>query len=94
VAEQIAPRTLELVGQHVVAGPHLATLKHGVTRFRITLHCYEATRNGSATKRAKLFQNAFVRWVALNQLADYPLSTTGRKISRLLTGTNPKSKRG
>src|SRR5437763_14351004 len=39
---QLAMRTRELVGLSVVSKGHFVTLKHGVTRFRITLHGYEA----------------------------------------------------
>lgn len=77
--EQIALRTYELTGVKVAAGEQLATIKHGVTRFRITLHCYAAIRRSSARFTAKIS-----RWVALEALPDYPLSTTGRKLSRLL----------
>jgi A/G-specific adenine glycosylase len=79
LAEQIATRTRELAGVCVRAGERLATLKHSVTRFRIQLHCYVARRT---TRSRRTAQTA--RWVALPDLPGYPLSTTGRKISRLL----------
>jgi A/G-specific adenine glycosylase len=63
------------------AGP-LATLKHGVTRFRITLHCYEA-QHLSGRINGKYGPAA---WLLPNEFSDYPLSVTGRKISRLLLG--------
>ena len=48
---EIARAAQELVGLHI-AGPRLlATLKHGVTRFRITLHCFEAKLKSAAAKR-------------------------------------------
>jgi A/G-specific adenine glycosylase len=57
------------------------TLKHGVTRFRITLECYRAdyvsgsvSRNGSSD----------VRWVRLAELDRYPLNSTARRVARLL----------
>jgi len=81
LADEIAARTSELAGIDVSAGERLATLKHGVTRFRITLHCYAAATNSPARAISKS-----ARWVKPADLADYPLSTTGRKISRLLTG--------
>jgi A/G-specific adenine glycosylase len=67
-------------GVTVELGRHMVTMKHGVTRFRITLDCYEArylARSNGATETADL------RWLGPQQLADYPLSTTGRKLSRL-----------
>ena len=79
LAEQIALRTFELTGVEVAPGEQLATFKHGVTRFRITLHCYAAARRSSARR-----VTTTARWVALAVLPEYPLSTTGRKISQLL----------
>ena len=57
----------------------MTTIKHGVTRFRITLDCYEAKCIGGRLKRG-----GDVRWVKIGDLEAYPLSVTGRKISRLL----------
>ncbi len=61
-------------------GRHLTTLKHGVTRFRITLDCYEAQYVSGADSQ---LDPARMRWVTPGELADYPLCTTGRKLSRL-----------
>jgi A/G-specific adenine glycosylase len=59
-----------------VPGSLLKTIKHGVTRFRITLDCYEAKFVvGRATSS---------RWVSPEALAELPLSTTGRTLARLL----------
>jgi A/G-specific adenine glycosylase len=79
----LACRTHELVKLDVHVGERIATFKHGVTRFRITLHCYEAVVQGRAVKPSNA--TAEVRWVALGELAGYALSTTGRKISQLVT---------
>ena len=54
----------------------LATLKHGVTRFRITLEVFTAVAARSRGENST--------WVRPADLADYPLSTTGRKIARML----------
>jgi A/G-specific adenine glycosylase len=58
----------------------IATIKHGVTRFRITLDCY-STR--LASTEAALADGEW-RWVRVDELGEYPLSMTGRKLSRLL----------
>ena len=58
-------------------GP-LTTIRHGVTRYRITLHCHLAC----CTTRTRLKKEQ--RWVPLLEAADYPLSVTGRKIWQLL----------
>jgi A/G-specific adenine glycosylase len=68
------------VGLSVNRPRQFATLKHGVTRFRITLDCYLATaRSSRATGPADAWQ-----WVAPDDLPDFALSTTGRKIADLL----------
>ncbi len=62
---------------------HLATLKHGVTRFRITLDCYAADSGGAERRPA----SGTWRWVRPAELTNFPLSVTGRKLSRLLVVT-------
>jgi A/G-specific adenine glycosylase len=76
--EELEAKVAELTGLVVEAGRKLTTIKHGVTRFRITLVCYEAhCLNGQV-------DGDDVRWVHPSDLDDYPLSVTGRKISGLL----------
>lgn len=88
---EIASRTRDLVGFAVARPSQFATLKHGVTRFRITLHCYEAIPLSRGRKTPAKAATGPVRWVALGELPDYPLSVTGRKICGLLKAdTNPK----
>jgi A/G-specific adenine glycosylase len=67
----------------VEIGPHLATLKHGVTRFRITLDCYEA-KFLSAENAEKIPPATPMRWLRPNELAEYPLCSTGRKLVQLV----------
>lgn len=67
-------------GAIVRLGEHLATIKHGVTRYRITLDCYEARYISQSDGRAA---PATMRWLRPGELSEYPLSTTGRKLSRL-----------
>jgi len=63
-------------------GGHVHTLKHGVTRFRITLDCYDARYVAQAPdgKDAR----PPMRWLRPGELADYPLSTTGRVLARFV----------
>ena len=78
-AEEIADKLASTTGVSAkIAGP-LTTLTHGVTRFRITLDCHWADCV-SAPRRPP----PEVRWLTARQLSDYPLSTTGRKVARLL----------
>ncbi|MBI2480510.1 MAG: A/G-specific adenine glycosylase [Planctomycetia bacterium] len=65
----------ELTGYDVAIGEQLKTIKHGVTRFRITLKCFEATHLSGRKKRGE-----FV-WVRPNQLGAFALSVTGRQVA-------------
>jgi A/G-specific adenine glycosylase len=76
MVDQVRRRT----GLTVKIGDRLTTIKHGVTRFRITLECYEASL--PSVSRQKPAGES--RWVRLADLKTYPLSVTGRKICRLL----------
>ena len=67
----------ELTGFDVTAGEEVATIKHGVTRFRITLVCAEASLRGG--RFAPGFY-AEARWVTPAELADYPVSSPQRKL--------------
>ncbi len=70
------------LGMQTTIGPCLTVIKHGVTRFRITLSCYRA-RWISGRRPPK----SDWRWVWPSQLDAYPLNVTGRKIARLLAST-------
>ncbi len=60
-------------------GPQLAELKHGVTRYRITLKCFTAE-----AVSGELRTDAEWQWVSSKDFGDYPLSVTGRKFAKLL----------
>jgi A/G-specific adenine glycosylase len=60
------------------------TLKHGVTRFRITLDCY---RSDFVSGRVRSSAARPVRWARASELANLPLSVTGRRIAEWLTAT-------
>jgi A/G-specific adenine glycosylase len=75
---QLEDKTREMTGIHVQAGRQLTQIKHGVTRYRITLLCHEARRIGGRLRDRSM------RWVPPTALNEYPLSVTGRRISRLL----------
>jgi A/G-specific adenine glycosylase len=53
-------------------------MKHGVTRYRITLECYEAAH---VSGRAKSAAAADIKWLLNTKLSSLPLSTTGRQIA-------------
>jgi A/G-specific adenine glycosylase len=73
IAEQVERQT----GVRVRLGSQLAQLKHTVTRFRITLTCFEASY-----RAGRPLDGENCRWVSADELTRYPLSVTGRKLSR------------
>ncbi|HID76554.1 MAG TPA: A/G-specific adenine glycosylase [Planctomycetaceae bacterium] len=80
VADQIRRHVALQTGVVVEPGRHLTTIRHGVTRFRIRLDCYEARYvSGPAGSE----RPAPCRWLTAAQLARYPLHATGRRLSRL-----------
>jgi A/G-specific adenine glycosylase len=84
ITREVAARAREITGLAIDRPRPLTLIKHGVTRFRITLHCFEARPNASTDLGATANGRAPLRWVAVDALSEYPLSTTGRQISRLL----------
>lgn len=67
-------------GIRVEVGGLLTEIRHSVTRFRITLRCYAAEwANGEIGDSPQE-----MRWVKVDELGEYPLSTTGRKLAKLL----------
>lgn len=75
---EISHKVHELTGVKCVPGTVFHTLKHGVTRFRITLDCYRAEY---VSGRVCSTSTQRVRWIRPAELADLPLSVTGRKIA-------------
>jgi A/G-specific adenine glycosylase len=60
----------------------LHTLRHGITRYRITLDCYQAKHIAG---RVRSSNGSAIRWFAAAELPALPLSTTGRKMARFVT---------
>ncbi len=67
-------------GIRATPGARLATLKHAVTRYRITLHAHFAKLVGKSTQPPCGW-----RFVDLNELKHLPMNVTGRKIVDLLS---------
>ena len=83
-ARLVAP----LTGLEVRLGPELLTIRHGVTRYRITLVCYEADHLRGE------FQSAFYRqgrWLRPDQVAGYPVSSPQRRLAQAL-GKGPRQR--
>jgi A/G-specific adenine glycosylase len=77
VGEEIVNKLRAQTG--VICQPHavLQTLRHGVTKFRISLDCYIA-----AYVAGRVRPNT--RWTPLDELPSLPLNSTGRKIANLV----------
>lgn len=86
VRDELAAKVREQTGVLVEPEGLIKTLKHGVTRFRITLECYRARRVGG---RVSSSADQPVGWKRIDELDALPLSTTGRKIALLVRKTNP-----
>ena len=69
-----------LTGVEIEPGDQLTVIKHGVTRFRITLHCHAAQ---TIRTPRRLLNNA--RWTTLDELSSLPLSVTARQIADLIS---------
>jgi A/G-specific adenine glycosylase len=82
VESEIVIRTQDLTGLTIQLGKRLARIKHGVTRYRITLDCYDS----QAVSGRRRGGQRDLPWVRPADLESYPLSVTGRKIGRLING--------
>ena len=81
-----ATALLARLGLRAMLGRELATIRHGVTRFRITLICLQATYRSGAF-RPSIYPTG--RWVAPHQLSEFPLSRPQRQLARTLAQARP-----
>jgi A/G-specific adenine glycosylase len=79
---ELRDKVKRLTGHQPSGLQQIALLKHGVTRFRITLHVVEGAIE-RVNPRALPSDTQF-EWVEPHDLAERALSTTGRKIARLI----------
>lgn len=88
---ELRDKVLAQTGVACEPGALITTIKHGVTRFRITLECYEASYTSGRLSGA-------AKWVKPADLSEIPLSTTGRKLAKLISmnhkGTKSTKKEG
>ena len=86
--EQAGSRLLGEVGLHGEIGAEITTIRHGVTRFRITLVCLEARY------RRGRFRSAFYpqgQWLALGALSSYPVSAPQRRLMKALAQASARA---
>jgi A/G-specific adenine glycosylase len=80
--ETAAARLLQdLIGLQARLGPELLTIRHGITRYHITLTCFE-----SAYVAGEFHSDFYVRgrWLNVADLAAYPVSAPQRRLARFL----------
>jgi A/G-specific adenine glycosylase len=79
----------DLTGVRAKIGPEWLTVRHTVTRFRITMVCLEAEYRGGELRSDYYTEG---RWVPPTALAQYPVSSPQRKLARsLIAGPRQKS---
>lgn len=71
----------EQTGIRARLGPELLTIRHGVTRFRIELVCFEA-RYRDGKFRSAFYQEG--RWLEVSELASLAFSAPQRRLARAL----------
>ena len=79
---QAAQRLLDKMRLRADVGAKLLTVRHSLTRFRITLVCLEA-RHRRGRFRSDLFQQGL--WVAPARLPDYPFSSPQRRLAQAVS---------
>lgn len=67
----------EELGIGIEVGPHLATIKHAYTHFRITLHAFQAKHISGEPKNLGVAAHT---WVSLETVDEYAFASTDRKI--------------
>jgi A/G-specific adenine glycosylase len=87
--EETAQRVVrDLAGLQADVGAELLTVRHGITRYRITLVCFEAAYR-SGTFRSTFYREA--AWVRPAELPGYPVSVPQRRLARTL-GAGPRQR--
>ena len=64
-------------------GPEILTIEHGVTRYRITLVCFEAEYESGEFHPGNYVQ---AEWVEPVNLGNYPVSSPQRLLAKELSG--------
>jgi A/G-specific adenine glycosylase len=79
------PHLSDLVGVSISPGARLTTIRHAVTKYRISLHVHTADIGDQAGAPTRTWRPGRPwRFVSLSDMAQLPMSVTGRKIAELL----------
>ncbi len=84
VQRELGEKVRQQAGLTIAEVERIATLKHGVTRFRITLDCFTADCPRGKTS----LPPGEWKWIDPAELESLPLSVTGRKLSRLIAAAD------
>ena len=76
-AEIAASELSQSIGATICAGPCWKTIRHAVTKYRISLDVHLATIEKGRTKKPW-------RYVSLKEMEQLPMSVSGRKIAKML----------
>ncbi|HZZ27749.1 MAG TPA: A/G-specific adenine glycosylase [Pirellulales bacterium] len=97
---EIIDHVWQMTNVKITQPKYIVTLRHSVTRFRITLECFIAQCDRAGKLRSSRKSTAGqgeLQWIEPAALNDYPLSVTGRKLARLIQehgiGKNRRTKR-
>lgn len=80
VRRELVDNVQRMTGVTISPGEHRKAIRHGVTRFRITLDCYDAEYVSHHGGGEGLTQ----KWIRSAELEHLPLSSTGRKLAELV----------
>jgi len=75
---------LEELNLTIQVGRPFGVYQHAFTHFRVTLHAFLCTANGS---RPQLKEHTDLRWALPAELADYPMGKIDRQIANRLLGS-------
>lgn len=82
--QHLAERVQSLSGVACAIHDEWPAMKHGVTKYRITLRAMIASL-ADRQSRTKIALAEHCQWIGIDQLDDQPLSVTGRKLAKLLS---------
>ena len=77
---EAATQLSDEVGVNLIPGIRLAKIKHAVTKYRISLQVYQADLLDDGYRPGKPW-----KYLSLAELAEMPMSVTGRKIVKILS---------
>lgn len=84
---QAAQRLLLDLGLEAELGDELLTIRHGVTRFAITMRCFHAKWEKGSIQSEFYVDH---RWLSLEDLANYPVSSPQRRLIEKVVQGNPE----